>query len=83
MKINTIHRLSYDHSHKYINTTDQIYDHQHGMDKGYAKVIKDKLSEPINYTPVSLLKIVTDLALDKSKPEFRFGRLPNLKQIRG
>ena len=70
-KINTIHSLSYDHSNKYINTTDQIYDHQHGMEKGYFKVIKDKLSEPINSIPVSLLKIVTVLALDKSNPEFR------------
>ena len=66
-KINTIRRLSFDHSNKYINTTDQIYDHQHG----YAKVIKEKLSEPINYNPVSLLNIVTALAHVKNNPEFR------------
>ena len=35
--MNYVYRLSYKHSNKYYNVTDKINDHQHRIDKTYAK----------------------------------------------
>ena len=66
-KIYHLYRLSYEHSNKYYNVTDQIYDHQHGMDKTDVKLIKEKLSEPVNYNESNMNDFVSYFIYQKIK----------------